>query len=138
MTSGQKQLGRWHLLGMALERRLSLREANDRMKISYRHAKRIKGVSCPGWPQEAYPWQYGKVPGQCRRWDLRQKILALSRTEYARFNDTHFTAKLSTVEGIRIRRETVRKIRGGLALCPRDEDVLPGIGSAGLESLSRR
>jgi hypothetical protein len=68
--------------------------------------------------------------------ELRQKIVDLSRTEDALFNNSHFTENLLTVEGIRISWEKARKICEELPLCPSDEDVLPATGPAGLESLS--
>jgi len=37
--------------------------------------------------------------------DLKQKIVQLSCTQYAPFNDTHFTENLATEHGIRIARK---------------------------------
>jgi transposase len=104
---------------MVLEGRLSLKEASDRMKISYRHAKRLKGVVARDGPRGLIHGNTGRRPANALGVELRQKIVELSRTEYALFNDTHFTEKLLRVEGIRIGRETVRTIRREAGILPK-------------------
>jgi len=42
---------------------------------------------------------------------VKERIIELSKDPYANFNDTHFTEKLNEQEGIRISRETVRRLR---------------------------
>jgi len=115
----QRQWRRWHLLRMVLEGRLSLREASDQMRVSYRHAKRLKGVAARECPAGLVHGNTGRRPANAIAMELRQKIVELSRTEYSLFNDTHFTEKLSTVEGIRISRETVRRIRRQAGILPK-------------------
>jgi hypothetical protein len=110
-SSIQRQWRRWHLVRVALEGRISSREASDRIKIRYRHAKRLKGVVARDGPRGLVHGNTGRRPANASGLALRQKMVALSRTEYASCNDTHFTEKLVTVEGIRISRETVRSIR---------------------------
>jgi hypothetical protein len=58
--------------------------------------------------------------------ELKQKIVELSRTECALFNDTHFTEKLSRVEGIRIGRQPVRSIRREADIPPKRRRRPPG------------
>ncbi|MGC4093332.1 MAG: hypothetical protein QM756_36660 [Polyangiaceae bacterium] len=41
---------------------------------------------------------------------MREQVLALRRGKYEGFNDQHFTEKLVEVEGLRLSRETVRRI----------------------------
>jgi hypothetical protein len=89
------------------------------MQISYRHAKRLKGVVARDGPRGLVHGNTGRRPTNAIGLELRQKIVALSRTEYALFNDTHFTEKLATVEGIRIGRETARSIRRGAGIAPK-------------------
>jgi hypothetical protein len=60
---------------MVLERRMPLREVSERMEVSYRHAKRLKHVVIHG--------NTGRRPANAIAVELRQKIVALSRTEYA-------------------------------------------------------
>jgi hypothetical protein len=47
---------------------------------------------------------------------LCAQVQALLRDRYAGFNDTHLTEKLREVEGLRISRESVRRLRRGLGL----------------------
>ncbi|NIS63275.1 MAG: hypothetical protein GTO13_22065, partial [Proteobacteria bacterium] len=95
MSLRQRQWRRWHLLRMVLEGRLSLREASRRMQVSYRHAKRLKGVVARDGPRGLVHGNTGRRPANAIGMELRQKIVALSRTEYGLFNDTHFTEKLA-------------------------------------------
>ena len=89
------------------------------MNISYRHAKRLKGVVARDGPGGLIHGNTGRRPANAIGLELRQKIVALSRTEYALFNDTHFTEKLARVEGIRIGRETARRIRREAGILPK-------------------
>jgi transposase len=107
------------LLKMVLERRMTLTEASERMEVSYRHAKRLKHVVARDGPGGLMHGNTGRRPANAIGVELRQKILELSRTEYALFNDTHFTEKLLTVEGIRIGRETARRIRREAGIVPK-------------------
>ncbi|MFB0507219.1 MAG: hypothetical protein ACETWT_10855, partial [Thermodesulfobacteriota bacterium] len=61
----------------------------------------------------------GRRPANAIGLALKQRIVALSRTEYASFNDTHFTEKFLIVEGIRISWETVRSIRRRAEILPK-------------------
>ena len=89
------------------------------MQVSYRHAKRLKGVAARDGPAGLVHGNTGRRPINAIGMELRQKIVELSRTEYALFNDTHFTEKLATVEGIRIGRETARRIRREAGIVPK-------------------
>lgn len=48
VTLTQKRWRWWHMLGMVVERGISLREASDR------HAKRLKSDVAPNWPQRSF------------------------------------------------------------------------------------
>ena len=98
---------------------MTLKEASERMGVSYRHAKRLKGVVARDGPRGLIHGNTGRRPANALALELRQKIVALSRAEYALFNDTHFTEKLFSVEGIRIGRETARRIRREAGIVPK-------------------
>jgi transposase len=119
LTLSQRRLRQWHLLKMVLERQMTLKEASERMEVSYRHAKRLKHVVARDGPGGLIHGNTGRRPANAIGMEFRQKIVALSRTEYALFNDTHFTEKLATVEGIRIGRETARRIRREAGIVPK-------------------
>jgi len=110
---------------MALKGRIPLRAASDRMQISYRHAKRFKGGAARDGPRGLVHGNTERCPGNAVDGHLREKIVALSRTEYDSFNDTHFTEKLASVEGIRISRKQSEGSAGGRVWCPKDAGGLP-------------
>jgi transposase len=119
LTLSQRRLKQWHLLKMVLEGRATLREAAQGMDVSYRHAKRLKGVVARDGPRGLVHGNTGRRPANAIDGRLKQKIVALSRTQYGSFNDTHFAEKLATVEGIQISRETVRVIRREAGILPK-------------------
>jgi len=87
--------------GCSLYETFRLFRTSERMEVSYRHAKRLKHVVARDGPGGFIHGNTGRRPANAITLELRQKIVALSRTEYALFNDTHFTEKLLSVEGIR-------------------------------------
>jgi len=119
ITLSQEQLKRWHLLKMAMERRITLKEAAERMGISYRHAKRLKQAAARDGPGGLVHGNRKRKPVNALKKSLREQILELSRTRYASFNDSHFTEKLHTAEGLRVSRETVRRIRRAAGIGPK-------------------
>lgn len=119
LTLRQGQSKRWHLLRMVLEGRISVKEANDRMKISNRHAKRLRHVVPRDGSRGLVHGNTGRRPGNAIDLAVKQKIVGLSRTQYGSFDDTLFTEKLATAEGIRISREPVRKIRRKSGISPK-------------------
>lgn len=118
LAFSQRRLRQWHLLKRVVERRMSLREASGRMEVSYRHAKRLKHVVARDGPGGLIHGNTGRRPTNAIALELRQKVVEFSRTEDALFNDSHFTEKLATVEGIRIGRETARRIRREAGIVP--------------------
>ena len=116
---GQKQLQRWHLIKMVEGRKIALREAGEKMGVSYRHAKRIRRAIRERGIKGLVHGNRGQ-PSKRRIGDaLREKVLALSKGVYRGFNDTHFTEKLRECEGVEVSRETVRKLRRGAGIEPK-------------------
>lgn len=116
---GQKQLQRWHLIKMVEGRKITLREAGEKMKVSYRQAKRIRRAIRDRGIKGLVHGNRGR-PSQRRIDDsLREKVLALSKGVYWDFNDTHFTEKLRECEGVEVSRETVRKLRREAGVGPK-------------------
>jgi len=116
---GQKQLQRWHLIKMVEGRKITLREAGEKMTVSYRHAKRIRRAIRERGIKGLVHGNRGR-PSKRRIDDtLREKVLALSKGVYLGFNDTHFTEKLRECEGIELSRETVRKLRRRAGIEPK-------------------
>jgi transposase len=119
VTLSQGRLRQWHILGMVLEGRMSLREATEGLGVSYRHAKRLKHVVARDGPGGLVHGNRARRPANAIGLDVRQRIVELSRGQYSCFNDTHFTEKLGTEQGIEVSRETVRKIRRQAGILPK-------------------
>jgi transposase len=119
VTLSQKGLRRWHLLKMVLEGHIGLGEAGERMGITYRQAKRLKRAAARDGPGGLVHGNRGRRTTNALDDDVRATILELSQTQYPSFNDTHFTQKLATAEGIRVSRETVRRIRREAGIAPK-------------------
>jgi transposase len=115
----QEQLRRWHLLKMVLDKRICLKEAGERMGVSYRQAKRMKGRVARDGPRGLLHGNQGRKPANALVESQREKILGPSRTQYPSFNDTHFWQQLATAEGIRVSRETVRQLRSKNGIAPK-------------------
>ncbi len=119
VVMSQKQLHRWHVMGLVQEGKITLKEAAEKIGVSYRQAKRIrKGVKRKG-TNGVIHGNTGRVPKNKIAQSVRQQVLTLSRERYWDFNDTHFTEKLREEEKIILSRETIRKIRRGATLVPK-------------------
>ena len=115
----QRELKRWHLLKLEQETRITLKEAAERMGLSYRQASRLKEKAARDGPAGLVHGNRARRPDNGLDEQIRQRILELSRSQYALFNDGHFTEKLATEEGIRVSRETVRRIRRDAGIPPK-------------------
>jgi transposase len=91
--------------------KITLREAGERIGVSYRQAKRIGRAIRERGIKGLVHGNRGRPSNNRLKESLREKVLALSKEVYWDFNDTHFTEKLREGEGIDLNRETVRKLR---------------------------
>lgn len=108
---GQKQLQRWHLIKMADGREITLKEAGEKMGVSYRQAKRIRGAIRDKGMRGLVHGNRGRPSKRRIDESIREKVLRLSKERYWDFNDSHFTEKLQKSEGVVLSRETVRRLR---------------------------
>jgi transposase len=116
---GQKQLQRWHLMKMVEIGKITLKEASERIGVSYRQAKRIGRAIRERGMKALVHGNRGRPSKHRIKESLREKVLALSKGVYWDFNDTHFTEKLRECEGIDLNRETVRKLRREAGVAPK-------------------
>jgi transposase len=115
----QQQLQRYRIMGLVESGKLTLREAAEKMGLSYRQAKRIcKRVREKG-AQGLLHGNAGRSPQHRISEEVRQKLLTLSRETYSEFNDRHFCEQLREREGIFVGRETVRKLRRETGILPK-------------------
>jgi len=116
---GQKQLQRWHLMKMVEVGKITLKEASERIGVSYRQAKRIGRAIREKGIKGLVHGNRGRPSNNRLKESLRKKVLELSKKVYWDFNDTHFTEKLRECEGIDLNRETVRKLRRAAGMAPK-------------------
>ena len=116
---GQRQLQRWHVIGLVEGGKISLKEAGEKIGVSYRQAKRIRKAIRDRGGKGLIHGNVGRAPANRIPETLRRQILELSRGTYSEFNDTHFVEKLSEQEGIELSRETLRRLRRGAGIEPK-------------------
>src|SRR3972149_1406404 len=110
---GQREFKRWHLMELVEVGKITLREAGEKIGVSYRQAKRIGRAIRERGIRGLVHGNRGRPSNNRLKESLREKVLKLSREVYWDFNDTHFTEKLRECEGIDLNRETVRTLRRG-------------------------
>jgi len=123
---GQKQLQRWHLMKMVEVGKITLREAGEKIGVSYRQAKRIGRAIRERGIKGLVHGNRGRPSNNRLKESLREKVLKLSREVYWDFNDIHFTEKLRECEGIDLNRETVRTLRREAGIEPKRRRRAPG------------
>jgi transposase len=108
---GQKQLERWHLMKMVEVGKITLKEAGEKIGVSYRQAKRIRRAVRERGIKGLIHGNMGRPSNHRISETLRERVLELSKGVYWDFNDTHFVEQLKEREGMRLSRETVRRWR---------------------------
>ena len=116
---GQKQLQRWHVMKMAEVGKITLKEAGEKLGVSYRQAKQIRRAIRDKGIKGLIHGNRGRPSHRRLSEELRQRVLALARGRYAEFNDTHLTEFLTGQEGIVLSREWVRRLRLGTGQGPK-------------------
>ena len=99
--------------------KITLKEAAERIGVSYRQAKRIGRAIRERGIKGLVHGNRGRPSKHRIKESLREKVLELSKGVYWDFNDTHFTEKLRECEGIDLNRETVRKLRREAGMAPK-------------------
>ncbi len=115
----QRERQRYHLLKMAIGGRTTLKEASRVMGVSYRQAKRLKKKLNTLGAKGLIHGNRGRASPRALNGELATQIIELSRETYANFNDTHFTEKLTEIEGITVSRDTVRRLRRANGIKPK-------------------
>jgi transposase len=96
---------------MAEVGKITLKEAGEKLGVSYRQAKRIRRAIRDRGMKGLVHGNRGRPSHRRLSEKLRQKVLSLAKGKYGEFNDTHLTEFLTGQEGIVLSRETVRRLR---------------------------
>ena len=94
IAMSQKERQRYHLLEMVIGGKITLKETDKQMGVSYRQAKRLKKKLISEGAEGLIHGNRGRPSPRALSRELVEKILDLSLSKYANFNDTHFTEKL--------------------------------------------
>ena len=121
----QRQLQRWHLIGLVEGKKITLKGTSEKIGVSDRQAKRIWRAVKERGVRGVIHGNVGRHPPNRISEGLREQVLSLSREDYEKFNDTHFTEMLAEREEVVLSRETVRKWRRGAGIGPKRKRRAP-------------
>jgi len=113
-------------MGLVEGGKITLKEAREKIGVSYRQAKRIRRALRVKGVKGIIHGNTGRAPWNLTADSIRQKVLELSKQFYGDFNDMHFTEKLSEEHQIELSRETVRKLRRKAGVAPKRRRRAPG------------
>jgi len=113
-------------MGLVEGGKITLKEAREKIGVSYRQAKRIRRALRVKGVKGIIHGNTGRAPWNLTADSIRQKVLDLSKQLYGDFNDMHFTEKLSEEHQIELSRETVRKLRRKAGVAPKRRRRAPG------------
>ena len=112
----RKEVPRAGLLRAALAGTISNAQGAQALELSIRQFQRLKvrfGTEGPGGLQHRLR---GRPAGRRLPADVRTAVATLLQSTYAGFNDCHAAEKLREVEGLRLSRSSVRRLRRALGL----------------------
>ncbi len=116
ITLSQRELQRVAVISSCAKGEMACASAAELLSLSVRQIKRLKKRLREGGEAALAHANRGRPSARRTPERLRQKALALARGKYAGFNDHHLAEKLNEVEGLRLSRETLRRLlrRAGL------------------------
>jgi transposase len=109
-TLSQKELQRVEVISRCVQGNLACDRAAELLDLSPRHIKRLKVRYRLGSAAALAHASRGRPSHRRLPQRVRDRILTLTRTRYAGCNDHHLTEKLVEVEGLRLSRETLRRL----------------------------
>lgn len=105
------EIKRVYVLQQVEERKVSGREAAQRLGISIRQVRRLLVKYRREGASGLAHGNRGRAPKNRVNGEVRKKIQELSEEEYKDYNDSHFTEELAGEHGLVLSRSTVRRIR---------------------------
>lgn len=105
------EIKRVYVLQQVEEKKLSGREAAERLGLSLRQVRRLLVKYRETGASGLAHGNRGRAPHNRVDDEVRQKIQELSEQEYRDYNDSHFTEELAEEQGLVLSRCTVRRIR---------------------------
>jgi transposase len=111
-----KEQGRIRVLNLVLSGHMTVGEAAETMQLSVRHTRRILAAYRKEGARAVIHGNRGRQPRHTVPEEVRARVVELARATYPSFNDSHLAEQLDEVEGIRLSRSTVRRIRRAAGL----------------------
>ena len=96
----ERQWKRWDVIGRVNAEKLTMADAARICGISLRQLWRIRAAVSEAGKEALVHGNRGRLPANRTDEAVREKVIALRRTKYVRFNDAHFAEKLSSEEGV--------------------------------------
>jgi transposase len=119
VTMSLKEAPRAGLVQAALAGRISNLQGAQALSLSIRQFQRLKRRVARAGPRALVHGRRGRPSPRAVPAELRARVVALLQHTYYDFNDCHATEKLREVEGVRLCRETIRRIRRALGQPPK-------------------
>jgi transposase len=110
ITLSQKELQRVTVITQCVQGSLTCARAAELLDLSPRHIKRLKLRYRQGSAAALAHVSRGRPSHLRIPQPIRERILTLTRTRYAGFNDHHLHEKLVEKEGFSLSRETLRRL----------------------------
>jgi len=106
----QREWQRIKVIENAVQGRLTVSESAELLNLSERQVKRLKRNHEPANPSWVHHGNRGREPANAIPASIRQQVIELASGQYAGFNDSHLHEKLCQSEGLRLSRQSVRRI----------------------------
>src|SRR3989449_8718767 len=113
----QRDLQRMHVIQLTLEGRASVGRGAELLGLSARQVKRLRKKMREGGVKGVLHGNRGSRPWNRTVGQVVKKVLQLAKGRYQGLNDTHLTEKLGEKEGMKLSRQTIRRLlrQGGIA-----------------------
>ena len=116
LTLTQREQARLGVLNRVLQGFMGVGEAAHLLGVSERHAWRMLAAYREEGAAALAHGNRGRRPANTIPEEIRQQVITLAGTRYARLNQTHFTDLLEEREGVILARSTVRNILVGAGI----------------------
>jgi transposase len=119
VTMSRKEARRPGLVQLAVAGKITTTEGARALGMSLRQFRRLKSRYRAEGVRGLVHRRRGQPSGRGLDNEARQRVIELVETTYRDFNDCHCTEKLRAVEGLRVSRSTVRRLRRARGLPPK-------------------
>lgn len=110
LTLSAKEERRALVLNGVMDKRWTVRQGAELLKVSQRHLWRMLSAYREEGPAALCHGNRGSQPANATPVVLRERIVALAQGKYAGLNDTHLAEVLLEREGIRVPRSSLQRL----------------------------